>query len=422
MKKIALCMAAIAMIGMTLTSCTKEEGRSIFKATTEASDTKTHLGANGYQLLWDTDETESILVCNADGQSGTFTSTSITDNIATFRSETTIEGTTFYAFYPTTIYVSPTSISLPATQEYAASSIKGFPMYAETETDELHFNNLCGVIRFKLQKASTTVKSIVIRTDKGINGTFALSNGEIAANTNATDAEKSVVLDCGDGVSISSLTEFNVYLPAGTYTTFDFSIVCADGQVFTRKLSTSTTSTPSLTVEKNHVYSITLNQLTYSENVSAFYFTTIGSNGEADLWNNIARTNTVGGVAPSYYTVLLPESSTHHGSQTYITVFDKPITNIPSFAAGNWSGDNATLTSITIPNSVESIGSHAFMVMNLYAVTCTNPTAPTLGTDAFYRYDDWDGNVFYNAGVELHIPAGSEANYRAKGWDDYFNF
>lgn len=418
MKKIALCMAAIAMIGMTLTSCTKEEGRSIFKATTEASDTKTHLGANGYQLLWDTDETESILVCNTDGQSGTFTSTSIDNNIATFESETTIEGTTFYAFYPTTIYASPTSISLPATQEYAASSIKGFPMYAETETDELHFNNLCGVIRFKLQKASTTVKSIVIRTDKGINGTFALSNGEIAANTNATDAEKSVVLDCGNGVSISSLTEFNVYLPAGTYTTFDFSIVCADGQVFTRKLSTST---PSLTVEKNHVYSITLNPLTYSENVSAFYFTTIGSNGEADLWNKIAQNNTVGGVAPSYYTVLLSESSTHHGSQTYITVFDKPITNIPSHAAGNWSGWNSTLSSITIPNSVASIGYEAFMVSNLMEVTCIPTTAPTLGEDAFYK-DGWNGNVFYNEGVELHIPAGSEDDYRDKGWDSYFDF
>ena len=55
----------------------------------------------------------------------------------------------YKAYYPASIYNGGTP-TLPATQTYSETCVVSAPMYAESTTDELIFNNLCGIIELKI--------------------------------------------------------------------------------------------------------------------------------------------------------------------------------------------------------------------------------------------------------------------------------
>ncbi len=109
--------------------------------------------------------------------------------------------------------------------------------------------------------------------------------------------------------------------------------------------------------------------------------------------NDIAGNDIVGDV-------IIPETVTIDG----ITL------NVTSINA-NAFRDNSTLTSISIPSGVVTIGDRAFFNSTLTSVTSNNPTAPTLGTDVF------ESTVFEK---DLIIPNGSEASYTTAGWTSNF--
>ena len=91
-------------------------------------------------------------------------------------------------------------------------------------------------------------------------------------------------------------------------------------------------------------------------------------------------------------------------SLTSVTI-PNSVTTIGNAAFRNCSG----LTSVTIPNSVTSIGEYAFSgCSNLRDVTSLAVTPPTLGT-----------TVFSVAGI-LKVPCGSLSAYRYSAWLDYF--
>jgi len=74
---------------------------------------------------------------------------------------------------------------------------------------------------------------------------------------------------------------------------------------------------------------------------------------------------------------------------------------ISSTAFYSWSN----LTSVTIPNSVTSIGDYAFSVCSgLESITCKAVNPPALGEDVFY-------NV--NTTIPLYVPAQSVSAYLA---------
>ena len=243
------------MMGMMMTSCQKDEGLSkdTFTATTENGNSKTHL--DGLNLKWD-DEGESIVVMGSNYQWAEYFATSVTNDntCATFacREGEEVNADAYQIYYPATMVTANGTIELSATQEYAENNVKGFPMYAEAQSHAFQFTNLCGLFRLQLQKDDVVVRSISITTDKAVNGAFAVSTSAVGAfqfeaRTANDDEDKTVTLDCGEGVSIDELTDFNIYLPAGTYSRFDITITTVDGKECVKSLNAGNT----LTINRN---------------------------------------------------------------------------------------------------------------------------------------------------------------------------
>ena len=110
--------------------------------------------------------------------------------------------------------------------------------------------------------------------------------------------------------------------------------------------------------------------------------------------------------------VTIPNSVTSIGEYAFYNcsgltsvTIPNSVTSIGESAFRGCSG----LTSVTIPNSVTYIGNSAFNgCTNLLDVTSLAVTPPTLGT-----------NVFSAAGI-LKVPCGSLSAYRYSAWLDYF--
>ena len=262
MKKIFVTLTALVMMGMMMTSCQKDEGLSkeTFTATTENGSSKTHL--DGLSLKWD-DEGESIMVMGENGGMAEYFATSVTNDntCATFACQegSEVNASAYQIYYPASMMpATATTPQLPAEQEYVENSVKGFPMYAETQGHAFQFTNLCGLFRLQLQKDDVVVRSISITTDKAVNGAFAVSTSaagafQFEAYTANDDAQKTVTLDCGNGVSIDNLTDFNIYLPVGTYSTFDITITATDGSKCVKSLNAGSI----LTINRNERVTLT---------------------------------------------------------------------------------------------------------------------------------------------------------------------
>ena len=132
---------------------------------------------------------------------------------------------------------------LPEEQEYVANSFAegAFPMAAVSLNNELVFRNVCGGIKFQL-KGTQKVTSIKIKgNDKeklAGNAVLTVYADEDLkpALTMASDAVKSVTLDCGDGVQLteSSATEFIIALPPVLFSKgFTATVTASDGQTYT---------------------------------------------------------------------------------------------------------------------------------------------------------------------------------------------
>ena len=126
----------------TLSSCKKETtgNGTQFHATMESRDGKTVL--NGTALNWVRGDEVAIY-----GTAGCGIYTAMPQDPATVA---ILENTgsepgdgPFRAFYPTLLTTDGATINLPATQTYVEGSINGFPMYAESATNQLAFRNLC---------------------------------------------------------------------------------------------------------------------------------------------------------------------------------------------------------------------------------------------------------------------------------------
>ena len=247
MKKLLLFIAATALT-MSLVSCEKfinglyepmvveilpSEDESSFSASFETDAlTKTSLSENSentyFNLSWSYGDKISI----TDGNTTSVYKTANSGNtMATF---SLYEGSIlnskgkYTAFYPSTL--SEKNLVLPSVQNYVYDNVENYPMMAVSESHDLKFKNLCGIISLNL-KSETSItfkvsKVILSSPDKGMSGAFTVVN-----DVSVVDGTSGVTLKCTNPVSLYSYAEntFNVIVPQGSYNPLYITLVDADG-------------------------------------------------------------------------------------------------------------------------------------------------------------------------------------------------
>lgn len=186
--------------------------------------------SNCYSLNWVEGDEISI-------SDGTNTATFVTDddgsNSAVFTCKTgKVKNTadTYTAFYPSSI--TPVNMVLPATRNYVEDNVEEFPMYAVSESKDLDFKNLCGIIRFSIKSdetGSVNISKISLSSDNlGMSGGFTVDEDH-AAVVKGTDG---IVLTCTESVSLykSVETDFNIVVPKGSYNPLKVKVVDENGR------------------------------------------------------------------------------------------------------------------------------------------------------------------------------------------------
>lgn len=207
----------------------------VFTASTEdGATTRTSLSGytddNGcYSLLWTSGDAISI----SDGMNtAVYTTKDVYTSTAEFiRSTGSISNTAaeYVAFYPSTI--TPSNMVLPAEQNYVENNILNFPMRAVSNSKNLAFKNLCGIIRFSFKSEESgqiSVSSIALSADKGMSGAFTV-NDSYAAVVTGTNG---VVLNCAEPEMLytATSTDFNIAVPAGEYNPLQVKICDSEGK------------------------------------------------------------------------------------------------------------------------------------------------------------------------------------------------
>ncbi len=139
----------------------------------------------------------------------------------------------YTAIYPASLYNAATGgFELPDTISYVPGKLNT-PMYAESDTEELSFKNICGVLCLSLA-GTELMKSITVTAEENICGPFIVDIAQDGGfSTILTgedcDANKTVTLDFGEnpielygsyieGASHDTIaTKFYIPIPAGTY-------------------------------------------------------------------------------------------------------------------------------------------------------------------------------------------------------------
>ena len=210
-----------------------------FTARTDAGiKTRTCLGEvlsnETYPLLWE--KGDRIIIAPSGKPATSYYETQGQDNdVAEFRFISGLEGnemppenTALTALYPADAYKftdGKHTINIPENQTYRKNSISSgtMPMIAGAASRELHFRNVCGILRLRLNTLEQDVKlsTIKVAADKGLAGPIATFEGtDVTWNNPDGETGRGITLSC-DGVALSPEPEdFYIVLPPGNYSGF----------------------------------------------------------------------------------------------------------------------------------------------------------------------------------------------------------
>ncbi len=275
-KNIVSCLFLIGLVA--LTSCKKDEiGNGIqFRAIMEnCVDQHSKTTLNGTSLNWMNGD--MIAVYGTAG-GGIYTATPQSPaTVAVFDNISGASGNApFRAFYPSTLTTDGLNITLPAVQTTIDGSLTNYPMYAESNNSELAFKNLCGVLKFNLTKASTSVVMVQVTATTHIVGDYSVNyNNGNPQLMYVANGGYSTVLVCTAPQDITSGRDFYLYLPEGSYHNLSIEITDGSGRVCTK----TTKSTTTISVVRSQYTTITLGE-------NDLIFRPVGSKGGLFTVNN----------------------------------------------------------------------------------------------------------------------------------------
>lgn len=245
----------IAIAAMVITgSCAKEENNAP-EATSEGrvftayiENTKTTIDANDKQS-WENGDEISIngIVYTASLDEGGATATFTKKNSADPDAEP-VNGK-YIASFPVSLFddINGTA-TLSTTQNYIGAGILSQinPLYAEGESTDLHFYNICGLLELKVKGEGKLVSISVNDGEKALSGAFTINSDYAAVLTDAAKSAKAgVTLDCGEGVQLSSTeaTIFHIAVPADSYSKLTITMTDSEGKTYSASLKEGVTAT-----------------------------------------------------------------------------------------------------------------------------------------------------------------------------------
>lgn len=210
-----------------------------FTARTDAGiKTRTFLGEvlsnETYPLLWE--KGDRIIIAPSGKPATSYYETQEQGcDVAEFRFISGLEGnamppenTALTALYPADAYKftdGKHTINIPENQTYRKNNISSgtMPMIAGATSRELHFRNVCGILRLRLNTLEQDIRlsSIKVAADKGLAGPIATFEGtDVTWNNPDGKTGHGITLSC-DGVALSPEPEdFYIVLPPGNYSGF----------------------------------------------------------------------------------------------------------------------------------------------------------------------------------------------------------
>ncbi len=215
MLKCTFKIAVLSLSALAFVSCKKDDKSGAagdmmsFTASIDNGGAKTWI--DGVNVKWTSGDQINI-------NGGTFKAEVEGDSTTAVFTGSPVEGTTYKALYPESLYKGENDYELPDEQTYnEADKLSGInPMYAESSTTELQFDHLCGLLKLNV-KGDGKVKEIkVSKYGVALCGSFTIDNNRaVVSSTN----DSVVTLNCGDGVPINNetATTFYIALPEGSY-------------------------------------------------------------------------------------------------------------------------------------------------------------------------------------------------------------
>lgn len=167
------------------------------------------------------------------------------------------QGPTYNAYFPSNLYDGTTAILPAEVSETWADGQFNMPMYASSNSTDLRFKNLCGVLKISVTSDQiAAVKRIrVSSANKAVSGVFTVDANNSAVLTDASTVANTLTITYTDAVPTDAAgTVFYVAVPAQIYQELKIDLD-ADGSAYTNSMITK--SSTDITIARNTIYPIT---------------------------------------------------------------------------------------------------------------------------------------------------------------------
>ncbi len=417
-----IAMAACTQSGIEVTVVDRESAPDTLTVSFEGNnDTRIQLDSWSGKTVWNANDEVSVFYRSMNNTKWVFTGndgdrTGNLSHVSGNVGDNTM-GKIIIAYpYNANYRLNPSQLSLDvyhsALQHYKYRSYGegGNIMVACSDFTNFQLRSVCGWLRLAIVGDGERVENILFRGNNGeqIAG-LAYVNAETAEAVLASDSSfdssndsevggnilfddsvlKEIMLDCGEGVTLSSEpTQFYfALLPQHFEAGITVEINCYDGSVM--ELSSSSP----LTIERNHIQPMA--QFTYTGEIPPIYELSYTTD-DGEPVSLYSEEGFGGALIENRY-----DKATGKGT----LVFDAQITAIPdnAFLACN------NLTSIDIPDGIQSIGKNAFNGCSAIKEISIPKSITSIGSKAFFgctgratincRIDDnWSDSWFREAG------------------------